>query len=353
MTFLVARFKRTWVVGVMVFSTAVMSGQAAWAAKGDLRVYSIDVEGGQSTLFVTPTGQSLLIDTGWPGNEGRDADRILAAAKDAGTSKLDYVLLTHYHGDHSGGVPQLVDRIPVGAFIDHGANSETEPGGPTDKVYAAYQQVLATGKSKHMVAHPGEVLPITGMKVTVISGDGNVIDRSLPGGGETNPYCNVPETKPADPSENSHSLGVLINFGKLKLLDLGDLTYDKERLFMCPINRLGQVDILIVSHHGVNSSSSHALIDAIHPRVAIMNNGATKGGSPEVIDEVLKAPGIETLYQLHYAEKAGEGHNTAPEFIANPQGSDPGNYFLLTLSSKGSFSVYNAGTKQTKDYAAR
>src|ERR1700761_1264716 len=160
-------------------------------ATRDLRAYFIDVEGGQSTLFVTPTGQSLLIDTGWPGNEGRDADRILAATKDAGISKIDYVLLTHYHNDHSGGIPQLVDRIPVGTFIDHGDNIDIKPTAPTAQIYADYQKVLATGKYKHMVAHPGEVLPITGIKATVVSSDGNVIDHSLPGGGETNHYCNT------------------------------------------------------------------------------------------------------------------------------------------------------------------
>ena len=213
--------------------------------------------------------------------------------------------------------------------------------------------MLATGKYKHMVAHPGEVLPITGMKVTVISSDGNVIDHPMPGGGETNQYCSVPETKPMDRSENSHSLGVLINFGKLKILDLGDLTWDKEMLFMCPVNRLGSVNILVVSHHGLNPSSSHALVDGIHPRVAIMNNGATKGGAPQVIDTVLQAPGLETLWQLHYSEKGGAEHNTAAEYIANPQGPDQGNYFVLTASPKGSFTVYNSGTKKTKDYAAK
>jgi hypothetical protein len=213
--------------------------------------------------------------------------------------------------------------------------------------------VLATGKSKHMVAKPGDVLPITGMKVTVISSDGNVIDHPLPGGGETNQYCSTPETKPTDRSENSHSLGVLINFGKLKILDLGDLTWDKEMMFMCPVNRVGGVDILVVSHHGLNASSSHALVYGIHPRVAIMNNAATKGGAPEVIDEVLKSPGLETLWQLHYSEKGAAEHNTSAEYIANPQGADQGNYFALTASPKGSFTVYNSGTKQTKDYAAR
>jgi competence protein ComEC len=347
MTFFARTHTRHWVVVLLV----LVAGLSAQAATRDLRVYSIDVEGGQSTLFVTPTGESLLIDTGWPGYDGRDADRILAAVKNAGISKIDYVLLTHYHADHTGGVPQLADRIPIGTFIDHGANIETT--GSTAKFYAAYQQVLASGKSRHLVAHPGEVLPITGMKVTVISSDGNVIDHSLPGGGETNKYCNTPETKPHDATENAHSLGVLINFGKLKILDLGDLTWDKELAFMCPANRLGHIDILVVSHHGLNASSSHALIDGIRPRVAIMNNGAKKGGSPEVIDEVLKAPGLETLWQLHYSEEGAAEHNTATEYIANPQGTEQGNYFLLTASPTGSFTVYNSGTKKTRDYAAR
>jgi competence protein ComEC len=323
------------------------------AATRDLRVYFIDVEGGQSTLFVTPTGQSLLIDTGWPGNEGRDADRILAATKNAGISKVDYVLLTHYHNDHSGGIPQLVDRIPVGTFIDHGDNIDTKPGAPTAQVYADYQKVLATGKYKHMVAHPGEVLPITGMKVTVISSDGKAIDHPLPGGGEKNQYCNTPETKPHDASENSHSLGVLINFGKLKILDLGDLTWDKEQAFMCPVNLIGHVDILVVSHHGLNASSSHAYVYGVAPRVAIMNNGETKGGAPEIISEILKSPGLETLWQLHYSQKGAAENNTSTEYIANPQGTDPGNYFMLTANPKGSFTIYNSGTKQTKDYAAK
>jgi beta-lactamase superfamily II metal-dependent hydrolase len=331
----------------------ISASSTAWAAKGDLQVYFVDVEGGQATLFVTPAKQSLLIDTGWPENAGRDADRIVAAAKLAGISKIDYVLLTHYHNDHSGGVPQLVERIPVGTFIDHGENIDTKPGGPTLAVYDAYQKVLATGKYKHIVAKPGDVLPIAGMTVTVISSDGNVIDHALPGGGEANEYCKIPETKPMDRSENSHSLGVLINFGKLKILDLGDLTWDKEMLFMCPENRLGKVDILVVSHHGFRPSSSHALVDGIHPRVAIMNNAATKGGNIPVLDTIRSAPGLETLWQLHYSDEGGPEHNTAAEYIANPQGQEQGNYIRLTASPKGSFSVYNSGNQQSKTYSAK
>jgi beta-lactamase superfamily II metal-dependent hydrolase len=339
---------------ICAFGVAMIAPTQAWSANNkDLQIYFVDVEGGQATLFVTPDKHSLLIDTGWPGNDGRDADRIVSAAKLAGINRIDYVLLTHYHDDHTGGVPQLVDRISVGTFLDHGENIDTKPGGRTIEVWNAYQKVLATGKYKHITASPGDVFPIGSMKATVISSDGNAIDHNLPGGGETNQYCDVAEKKPNDRSENSHSLGVLINFGKLKILDLGDLTWEKERMFMCPVNRIGKVDILVVSHHGFIPSSSHALVDGIHPRVAIMDNAATKGGNIPVLDTIRSSSGLETLWQLHYSEEGGAEHNTAPEYIANPQGPDLGNYIVVKASPKGSFTVFNFGNKQSKTYAAR
>ena len=238
-------------------------------------------------------------------------------------------------------------------FIDHGANTENQPDSPTQKVWQDYQKVLASGKYKHIVANAGDVLPITGIKVTVISSDGAVIDHPLSGAGEANAYCNIAERKPEDRSENAQSLGVLINFGKLRILDLGDLTWDKERLLMCPVNRLGKVDVLIVSHHGYRASSSHALVDAIQARVAIMNNAPAKGGDIPVLDAIRQGPGLETLWQLHSSEEGGAEHNTPAEFIANPSGLDQGNYILLTASPKGSFSVFNSGNKESKRYSAR
>jgi competence protein ComEC len=333
--------------------TVALPATAFAADKNDLQIYFVDVEGGQATLFVSPDKHSLLIDTGWPGNNGRDADRILAATKMAGISKIDYVLLTHYHDDHSGGVPQLVDRIPVGTFLDHGANIDVKPGNPTPGIYDAYQKVLATGKYKHITTKPGQVYPIGSMKVTIISSDGNVIDHPLPGAGQPNKFCDIAENKPNDRSENSHSQGVVINFGKLKILDLGDLTWDRERMFMCPNNRIGHIDLLVVSHHGFRPSSSHALIDAIEPRVAIMDNAATKGGNIPVLDTIRHAPGLETLWQLHYSEEGGDEHNTSAEYIANPKGPDQGNYIVVKASPKGSFTVTNSGNQQSKTYSAR
>jgi competence protein ComEC len=339
---------------VLVFFATVavaLSLHAQGAAGGKLRVYFIDVEGGQSTLFVTPAGKSLLIDTGWPGNSFRDADRIVAVAKSAGLSRIDAVLITHYHDDHVGGVSQLVQRIPVGTFIDHGPNRELDHGA-TERGYAAFQKVLAESKAKEIVPKLGDRLPIEGMDVTVISADGKVIQSQLAGAGQPNPFCKQSEVRPPDQTENARSLGVLIRFGNLKILDLGDLTWDKERDLMCPDNRLGKVDVLVVSHHGWYQSSSPALVDAIHPRVAIMDNGAKKGGSIPVLDTVRKAPGIEALWQLHYSDEGGAAHNTKSEYIANLDGPDAGHDIEITANRDGSFTVHNSRTGMDKDYTA-
>ena len=319
-------------------------------AQATLQAYFIDVEGGQATLFVTPAKQSLLIDTGWPGRGNRDAERIVAAVHDAGISRLDYVLITHFHDDHVGGVTQLAARIPVGTFIDHGPNRELDHG-VTEKGYAAYQQLLATGKYKHITPKPGDTLPLTGITTTVVSADGVLLASPLPGGGQPNPSCATTEARPQDDTENARSLGVHMVFGKLKLVDLGDLTWQKERVLVCPVNKLGTVDINIVSHHGWYQSSSPALVNALHARVAIMDNGEAKGGSIPTFETLSKASGLEALYQLHASAEAG-ARNAPAERIANPLGTDAGHFLKLTGMADGSFDVLNGRTGATVHYAA-
>lgn len=347
----VRRAGRFFLTVLAVAGLLVLGGPLrAQSHAGQLRIFFIDVEGGQSTLFVTPDHHSLLIDTGWPDFHGRDADRIVAAAKQAGIAKIDYVLLTHYHVDHTGGVPQLVARIPVGTFIDHGPLRE--PGDkPTADAYAGYQKVLATGKYGHITAKPGEVLPIPGMHVQVLTADGAMIQHALPGAGQPNPYCKVSEVRKPDQTENARSVGSLITFGKLRILDMGDLTWDKEMDLMCPNNRIGHVDLLVVSHHGWYQSSSPALVDAISPRVAIMDNGATKGGSKPTVETIRRIPGLEALYQLHYSEEAGPD-NPPEKFLANLHGPDTGYGIEVVASRDGDISVRNDRTGSTTDYPA-
>ncbi len=329
---------------------------SVWAApaqetKNALQIFFVDVEGGQATLFVTPAKQSLLIDTGWPGNDGRDADRIVAAAKNANISKIDYVLITHFHNDHVGGLPQLAARIPVGTVIDHGDNRESTDA-PTVQVWQAYQALLAAKKFKRMTVKPGDRLPIRGMQATVLSSDGAVINRPLRGSGQENAACKNAEHYPADQTENIRSLGILVTFGKLRILDLGDLTRDKEMELVCPNNKLGAIDVYIVSHHGWYQSGSPAFLNAIAPRVAIMDNGAKKGGTPSAWDIIEKSPRLENLWQLHFSDEGGAAHNVAPEFIANPEGTDAANYLELTAWPDGSFDVLNSRTKNAKHYSA-
>lgn len=324
---------------------------AAPASSDALKITFIDVEGGQSTLFVTPDHHSLLIDTGWPGNEGRDADRIVKAAKEAGISRIDYVLLTHYHVDHTGGVPQLVAKIPVGTFIDHGPNRETGDKS-TSAAYDAYQKVLASGHYGHLQPRRGDTLPIPGLKVTVISADGDLISQPLPGAGQPNRFCAVSEKRPADQTENARSLGVLIQFGELRILDLGDLTWDKEMQLMCPNNKIGHIDLFIVSHHGWSQSSSPAFVYGITPRVDIMDNGAKKGGSTSTIDIIRKTPQLEDLWQLHFSEEGGVEHNTDAAHIANPKGTDAGYPLNVTAWQDGSFEVRNPRDGTVHQYPA-
>ena len=331
-------------IGVTLASPLCSSAAAAKAKP--LQIYFIDVEGGQATLVVSPSGQSLLIDTGWSGYEGRDADRILTAAHQAGIQQLDFVLITHYHRDHVGGVPQLADGIKIGTFVDHGPNLEDSEVTRAD--YAAYEKAIAG--HAHVVVKPGWGIPIKGIEVRALTAAGDHIPSPLAGEGKANSYCGSEPAAAVDNTENARSLGVMITYGHFRFLDLGDLTKKKELELACPNNLLGTVDLFLVTHHGADLSNPKALVWALHPRVAVIDNGPRKGSSPAAWQIVHDSPGLEDLWQLHYAAESDREHNVAEERIANVKENCEGKYLKVTAEADGAFAVANSRTGVEKKY---
>ena len=291
----------------------------SFAAEGTLKVVSIDVEGGGGTLFVTPEGKSLLIDTGWPAGAGllpspdgakSSATRIAAAAKKLGLSKIDYVITTHYHMDHVGGVSELAKLIPIDTFIDHGPNAEhLKPGevvppdlagGAPDQLYPKYLETIKG--HKHIVAKPGQVIQIGSMTDTIVSSDGVVLSKPLPGAGQKIAACDTAESKSSKDvggEENRRSVASLLTFGKVRIAMFGDLSWDKERELSCPVGKLGHVNLLIVTQHGSVISSNPASIADMHPDIALMGAGGKKGGDADPIKVIKASPGLMALWQTH------------------------------------------------------
>jgi competence protein ComEC len=318
------------------------------AAKS-LEIYFIDVEGGQATLMVAPGGESLLVDTGWTGNNHRDALRIAAAAKNAGVKKIDYLVITHYHADHVGGIYQLAEKLPIANFVDHGAQTET--GKPAEILFNEYSAIRAKGN--HIEVKPGDTLPLKNLDVRILSANGEVLGAALPGAGEPNPACAGLARPEADQTENGRSVGMLITFGDFRMLDMGDLTKDREYDLVCPNNKIGTVDLFLVSHHGTALSDSLPFVRAIAPRVAILNNGPHKGGSPEVWQTVRDTRSLIDLWQLHYAIDADKAHNSPDTFIANVDANCEGKWIKVTAEKDGNFTVVNQRNKFEKTYTKR
>lgn len=346
----------------LIVAAVALSYAIAGAQQGKgLDVYFIDVEGGQSTLFVTPSGQSLLVDTGWAG--ARDADRVAGVAKQAGITQIDYLVTTHYHSDHVGGVVDLAARIPIRTFVDHGPSAEETRSVPQN--YAAYLTVR--DKGQHILAKLGDHLPIKGADFQVVSTAAETIAKPLPGAGTANPLCAdfQPRDETKDPlvgGENKQSVGMVISLGKFRMVDFGDLTWNKEHDLACPNNLVGTIDVYVVSHHGQDISSLPMLVQAMRPRVAVMDNGAKKGGAIATFETLKNSPGLENLWQLHYAVDAGD-HNFPEQFIANlGVGGTPAtgvpdegtvNYIKLAARADGSFTVTNSRNGNHKDYGLR
>ena len=303
-------------VAAIIASAVLVSAQRART----FDIYVVDVEGGNATLFVSPSGESLLIDAGNGGmGAPRDAGRIVEAAKDAGLTQLDHVIITHWHGDHYGALAELATRMPIKHFIDHGRN--IQPTEATDAfLNKTYPELYA--KATHTVVKAGDTIPFAGVPTRVVAAAGQVIAKPLTGAGRSNAFC-MP-MKPVEPvPEDTQSVTTYFTFGKFRALHPGDLTRDKEYDLMCPANRIGTIDVLVGPHHGQDTSNSEAFVHALQPRVVVMNNGTRKGGYPDVMKSFYTSPRFEDLWQMHFSLLSGQEYTPPGVFIANTVDEQP------------------------------
>jgi competence protein ComEC len=325
---------------------------ALFGASKNLDVYWIDAEGGAATLIVSPSGESLLVDTANRTPDDRDAKRIFAATQQAGISKIDYLLTTHFHGDHIGAMPALAKMIPIGMYFDHGDSIElNRPNVATQ--YKAY--VEQTGDHRKILK-AGDRIPLKGVDVEVIMSAGQAITKPLKGAGAKNAACaDFKEHGPEPDPDNDQSVGFLLKFGKFDFIDMGDLTWNYEQKLVCPNNLVGAVDVYQTTHHGLDRSNSPQFIWAIHPTVAVMNNGPRKGGQASVFETLRKSPGLEDIWQGHLALGTARETNTDEKMIANlePTAECKGNLLKLSVAPDGKYTMTNLRTGFSKTYQSK
>lgn len=358
---------------------SAMAGLLSQARAPTLEIYFIDTEGGQSTLYVGPTGESLLVDTGNAGD--RDLSRIVDALNAAGVRQIDHLWITHYHGDHVGSLLALAKQMPIARFYDHGAPHKN------DRIISAaflkaYEDL---SRGKRTTVKPGDKVRMAGLDITTVASANQYVRTNLRGGGRSNPACSA--TRPMDESayidaDNGDSAGFVMAYGRFRTVNLGDLTWNGELDLMCPTNRIGTVDVYLTSHHGLERSGSPAVVHGLQPRVAVMNNGTRKGGAPQTFRVLYESPGLDDLWQLHWSHNTGLD-NAPALFIANiddnaavatvltappaarqggGRGGPPGGgaaahtpaYLIkITAASDGSFVVTNTRNGFQKTYMSR
>jgi len=333
----------------------VLMGTAAHAA-GTLDIYFIDTEGGQATLLVSPSGDSLLIDVGFAGLDtpnpdkdvGRDAARIADVARAAKLTRIGTLLVTHFHGDHASGVTHL--ELPVGTFVDHGPALQDVPTMKQKAGGYAEDWAAAFARAKHVVVSAGDRIAVEGLDVTVVEALGTPIARE----GAANPHCSDIAKRPDGNPEDTASVGVVVEYGRFRFANFGDLPWNQEVALLCPANRVGTVDVYEAAGHGREPTPAVA---AMAPRVVVLDNGARKGGGAATLVAFGKSPGFLDLWQVHKNLGGGTGANPADGFSANLEDTDntthPAHYLKVSASDDGSFAVFNSRTNETRGYPAR
>ncbi len=332
---------------------AVLAGLACATALSavskNLEIYWIDAEGGAATLIVSPSGESMLVDTANRTPDDRDAKRIFAAAQKAGLTKIDYLLTTHFHSDHIGGMAALAKMIPIGLYMDHGETVEIA----RPQVAAAYKAYLEQVGDKRRILKAGDTIPLKGVDVKVIASAGQAITKPLPGAGAANPACASFQPHGTEPDpDNDQSVGIVVQFGRFRFIDMGDLTWNYEQKLVCPNNLIGKIDLYQTTHHGLDRSNSPQFVWAIAPKVAVMNDGPRKGGPPSVFETLRKSPGLEDIWQGHLALGTPKEVNTDEKMIANlgPTQDCPANLIVASVDPNGKFTITNMRNAYSKTY---
>jgi competence protein ComEC len=330
-------------VALVALALAVASPAQAGSKDKKLDIYWIDTEGGAATLIVTPAGESVLVDAGNPG--GRDPQRIHKVATEvAGLSKIDHLVVTHLHRDHYGGVAELAALMPVGTLYENGIETAPEAEQKNEAV-AAFRTAKV---GKRVPIKVGEKLPVAGLEL-VVRGARQQFDK----GARKNPACGGAKPKELDKSDNANSVVLSLAWKGFRFFDAGDLTWNMEEKLACPTTSVPEVDVFQSTHHGLDLSNNPVLVRALHPKVAVFNNGAKKGCMPEAFTTVKSQPGLEAIYQMHKNLVAPDA-NTTPEKIANPDEKCAGNYLKLSVEPNGKkYTVYNPGTKHEKTYTTK
>ncbi len=345
----------TWVLAVLFASILP-------AAK-TLDVYVIDVEGGKSVLIVSPAGESMLIDAGWPELNTREASvsRIVEAVEAAGLKQIDYLAISHFDADHIGDVPQLASKIAIRHIFDHGEfQPAPAPATPDARYTASLEAAQARFKAYdevrkrigHTVLRPGDQIPIKGVEVEVVAAGGEFIHKPVKDGGAPNPLCASNPQIPVIPRdvEDNLSIGLLFTLGKFRMLDLADLEAHHSRELVCPNNLIGTVDVYQVNVHGQFKGIAPELIGALHPKVAIMGNGARKGADPQTWPILRATPGLEDIWQVHYSAAGTKETNPPSDFIANLDPGDEGKLIKVSAEPNGMFTVSNSRNGFSKTY---
>ncbi len=320
----------------------LVAGSSLACRTGRLTFYFLDMVGGGSTLIVTPCGESLLIDTGSLEPKGRDDGRILQACRDAGLERIDHLITTHFHSDHFGALLPVVQKMPVKNFYDKGS-----PGPEQEQrsewfrtLYPLYQQ--ATGGQARTL-RPGDVIPLQDQRIELrvvaaekrVLGFSGDIDEAAPGF----------EPAPPDHSDNGRSIALLLTWGDFRCFLGGDITRNVEYHLVSPVNRLGQVDLYQVTHHGLDRSNHPELIRAIQPVVAVVMNGPQKGPGPRTLAALQSQASLQALYQLHFNTQHGEQGNAPMAAIANPTGDGPGHYVRVTVDGRAKEMAVHIGAR--------